>query len=63
MQKQGNACGEKKAVSGSLKGIKLLKIDGAYALSSYRGSIAEEPCVGNPQARFCEGHKITYRRL
>ncbi|MEW6103990.1 MAG: hypothetical protein AB1630_09320 [bacterium] len=34
-----------------------------YALSSYRGSIAEEPRCGNPQARFCEGHKITYRRL
>jgi len=27
-----------------------------YALSSYRGSITEEPCVGNLQARFCEGH-------
>ena len=27
-----------------------------YALYSQRGSIAEEPCVGNLQARFCEGH-------
>lgn len=26
-----------------------------YTLSSYRGSIAEEPWVGNLQARFCEG--------
>jgi hypothetical protein len=27
-----------------------------YTLSKFRGSITEEPCVGNPQARFCEGH-------
>jgi len=27
-----------------------------YALSSSMGSITEEPCVGNLQARFCEGH-------
>ncbi|MBU0478453.1 group II intron reverse transcriptase/maturase [bacterium] len=27
-----------------------------YVLYSHRGSITEEPCVGNPQARFCEGH-------
>jgi group II intron reverse transcriptase/maturase len=26
-----------------------------YTLSSVKGSITEEPCVGNPQARFCEG--------
>jgi len=26
-----------------------------YALSRIRGSITEEPCVGNLQARFCEG--------
>ena len=27
-----------------------------YTLSRFRGSITEEPCVGNLQARFCEGH-------
>jgi len=27
-----------------------------YTLSSYRGGITEEPCGGNLQARFCEGH-------
>jgi group II intron reverse transcriptase/maturase len=27
-----------------------------YTLSKFRGSITEEPCVGNLQARFCEGH-------
>lgn len=27
-----------------------------YVLSSYRGNITEEPCAGNLQARFCEGH-------
>ncbi|MEA3223417.1 MAG: group II intron reverse transcriptase/maturase [Thermodesulfobacteriota bacterium] len=27
-----------------------------YTLFSHRGSITEEPCVGNPQARFCEGY-------
>lgn len=27
-----------------------------YTLSSKRGCLTEEPCVGNPQARFCEGH-------
>ena len=26
-----------------------------YALSSFKGCVAEEPCVGNLQARFCEG--------
>jgi len=26
-----------------------------WALSSFKGSIIEEPCVGNLQARFCEG--------
>src|SRR4030042_984664 len=26
-----------------------------YTLSAFRGSITEEPCVGNLQARFCEG--------
>jgi len=27
-----------------------------YTLSSYRECITEEPNVGNPQVRFCEGH-------
>jgi len=27
-----------------------------YTLSSKQGCLTEEPCVGNPQARFCEGH-------
>jgi hypothetical protein len=27
-----------------------------YTLSLGAGSITEEPCVGNLQARFCEGH-------
>lgn len=27
-----------------------------YTLSSWLGCITEEPCVGNLQARFCEGH-------
>lgn len=26
-----------------------------YTLSRFVGSITEEPCVGNLQARFCEG--------
>ena len=27
-----------------------------YNLSSCKGCVIEEPCVGKPQARFCEGY-------
>jgi len=34
-----------------------------YILFSYRGSITEEPILGNLNVRFCEGYYVTQRRL